>query len=78
MNLEMQVLNVKTQLARRNVFEAGVRSCARDKRRAVRQERSRPPLAALGCPQEEAGRCAIRLHNKSAIVRSAPSLGLPE
>ena len=78
MNLEMQALNVKTQLARRTVFKAGVRGCAPDKRRAVRQERSRPLLAALGCPQEEAGRGAIRIHNKSAIVRSAPSLGLPE
>jgi hypothetical protein len=78
MNLEMQALNVKTQLARLNVFKAGVRGCARDRRRAVREEPSRPLLAALECPQEEAGRGAIRIHNKSAIVRLAPSLGLPE
>ena len=66
----MQALNVKAP-SRRNVFKAGVRGCAPDKRRAVRQERRvrfSPLLDARKKRQAEA---------RSGFTIKAPSSGRP-
>jgi hypothetical protein len=79
MKLEMQALNVKAQPTRRNVFNPGILSAASRRSVAPSAGNGRVRFSPKNRTLTKIDRpSAIRIHHKSAIVRSAPSLGLPE